>query len=340
MDLFTSQNQSFKLNHSPFLNYLSQKNIWVGTSSWKYEGWKNIVYLNSYSSKKEFEKTCLTEYSSTFNLVGVDFSFYNPPTPAQFEELILTSKPETKFCFKVHESITTFHYPSIPRLGTLSGTLNQSFFDAEHFVQFVFNPLLTFRQKRSIGPLLFEITPGTQNDQVSLEYLKEKIRHFTLILKSKNLFEPGLFAIEIRNKSWANTSFYSFLKEMEWIPILNSWTRMLPIEDQWHLVKEFDFKELVIRPTQKPGTSFEWAEVNFEPYSEIKRPVLATRKTIQEVLDWCSSKEERKLHLLMNNHLEGSAPLSIQAVLNPALEFFETHPQSREHLRFLKPTVN
>ena len=66
------------------LNELRERNIWIGTSSWKYEGWLGQIYTaERYStrgrfSKKKFEETCLEEYAETFPIVCGDFSFgYN-----------------------------------------------------------------------------------------------------------------------------------------------------------------------------------------------------------------------------------------------------------------------
>ena len=38
-----------------------QSNIYLGTSSWKYEGWQGMVYNKHYPSKKAFRQRCLTE---------------------------------------------------------------------------------------------------------------------------------------------------------------------------------------------------------------------------------------------------------------------------------------
>ena len=52
------------------LRELASENIWIGTSSWKYEGWLGQIYTPSRYrtrgkfSKKLFEETCLAEYAS------------------------------------------------------------------------------------------------------------------------------------------------------------------------------------------------------------------------------------------------------------------------------------
>ncbi|MGH9591440.1 MAG: DUF72 domain-containing protein, partial [Bryobacteraceae bacterium] len=54
------------------LRALAQKNIWIGTSSWKYQGWLGQIYtpdrytIRGRFSKKRFESECLAEYAETF----------------------------------------------------------------------------------------------------------------------------------------------------------------------------------------------------------------------------------------------------------------------------------
>src|SRR5258708_27696046 len=64
------------------LRALAQQGVFIGGSSWKYEGWLGQIYTPEryYSrgrfSQKRFEETCLQEYAETFPIVCGDFSFY------------------------------------------------------------------------------------------------------------------------------------------------------------------------------------------------------------------------------------------------------------------------
>ena len=59
---------------------LTKEGVYIGTSSWKYEGWLGMIYspekyLRYFKSgppklqKGRFEKTCLAEYAQTFKTV-------------------------------------------------------------------------------------------------------------------------------------------------------------------------------------------------------------------------------------------------------------------------------
>ena len=68
------------------LRQLAARNILIGGSSWKYEGWLGQIYRRERYlsrgrfSKKLFEAECLREYSEVFPTVCGDFAFYQFPT--------------------------------------------------------------------------------------------------------------------------------------------------------------------------------------------------------------------------------------------------------------------
>ena len=82
------------------LSRLAQQNLFIGTSSWKYEGWLGHIYTperyfaNGRFSRKRFESDCLAEYAETFPVVCGDFSFYQFPT-ADFWRKLFTNTPST-----------------------------------------------------------------------------------------------------------------------------------------------------------------------------------------------------------------------------------------------------
>ena len=65
---------------------LGAKGVFIGTSSWKYEGWLGQIYTRERYlsrgkfSRRVFEQECLREYSETFPAVCGDFAFYQFPT--------------------------------------------------------------------------------------------------------------------------------------------------------------------------------------------------------------------------------------------------------------------
>ncbi len=61
------------------LQRLASRQVWIGTSSWKYEGWMGQIYTRERYLKRGrfsqsyFASACLREYAETFPIVCGDF---------------------------------------------------------------------------------------------------------------------------------------------------------------------------------------------------------------------------------------------------------------------------
>ena len=92
---------------APRLKSLASQGVYLGTSSWKYEGWLGSVYNEArYQtrrklSKKKFDDTCLVEYAETFPTVCGDFAFYQFPSEQYWAKLFDAVPGNFIFGFKV-----------------------------------------------------------------------------------------------------------------------------------------------------------------------------------------------------------------------------------------------
>lgn len=79
------------------LRRLAEQGIFIGTSSWKYEGWLGQIYTperyftRGKFSRKKFDDTCLEEYGEIFPAVCGDFSFYQFPSDEYWRKLFGSS---------------------------------------------------------------------------------------------------------------------------------------------------------------------------------------------------------------------------------------------------------
>src|SRR3954453_3737075 len=91
----------------PRLKALAERGVYLGTSSWKYEGWLGSIYTperyftRGKFSRKKFEAECLQEYAETFPAVGGDFSFYQFPSPEFWSQLFTGLPANFEFGLKV-----------------------------------------------------------------------------------------------------------------------------------------------------------------------------------------------------------------------------------------------
>src|SRR6476646_10472574 len=78
---------------------LAHQGVFIGTSSWKYPGWRGQLYTDDHYvwrgrfSEKRFEQLCLSEYSEVFKTVCVDAAYYKFPDKHYLQQLV-ESVPE------------------------------------------------------------------------------------------------------------------------------------------------------------------------------------------------------------------------------------------------------
>src|SRR5689334_15505982 len=76
------------------LSTLAAQGLYIGTSSWKYSGWRHQLYdearyvYRGKFSEARFERLCLGEYAEVFKTVCVDAAYYQFPTARYVADLI------------------------------------------------------------------------------------------------------------------------------------------------------------------------------------------------------------------------------------------------------------
>ncbi len=76
------------------LRWLAERGVFIGTSSWKYEGWLGKLYTHDRYltrgklSQAKFERECLSEHAEVFTTVCVDAGYYRFPSPKWVQQLM------------------------------------------------------------------------------------------------------------------------------------------------------------------------------------------------------------------------------------------------------------
>lgn len=296
------------------LQELANEQIFLGGSSWKYEGWLGQIYSDQRYltrgrfSKKKFEQDCLAEYAETFPIVCGDFSFYQFPTDDFWKQLFSRVPPSLKFALKVPEEITVKRFPVHPRYGPKAGLDNPTYLNYELFEANFLRPLEPHQQQIAVLILEFGTFPKGVYEDVN-NFLAE-LEPFLAALP-KDRFH---FAIEVRNPEFLRPEYFEVLSKNGVAHVFNSWTRMPPIEEQIKIPGAFTAPFIVARALLRPGRSYEKAVESFSPYTEIRDPNPEVREAIKNLI---SEARQRKIpgYLFVNNRLEGNSPMTIKAVV-------------------------
>jgi uncharacterized protein YecE (DUF72 family) len=296
------------------LRELAAKQIYIGGSSWKYQGWLDQIYsrerylARGKFSKKTFEQECLREYAEVFPTVCGDFAFYQFPTQ-EFWSRLFTRVPEHfRFAFKVPEQVTCKVFPAHPRYGPQAGRENEAFLDAHVFREMFVRPLLAHREKTAL--LIFEFGTFSRKAFPEPAAFLERLDPFLAEL-------PGEFryAVEVRNPELLEKEYFECLRARGVAHVYNAWSRMPELQRQIAIPGSVTADFQVCRALLRFGRVYEEAVDAFAPYREVQDPNPEARQSMRILID--RARENRQsLFLFVNNRLEGNAPMTILSLVD------------------------
>jgi uncharacterized protein YecE (DUF72 family) len=297
------------------LRKLASENVYIGGSSWKYEGWLGQIYTRERYlsrgkfSKKQFEADCLREYAETFPTVCGDFAFYQFPTDDFWRNLFGKTPSGFQFAFKVPEQITCKVFPTHPRYGPQAGTDNEGFLDAQMLREMFLRPLLPYRDKTAL--LIFEFGAFGRRAFAELGEFLDRLDPFLAQLPRE-----FRYAVEIRNPEFLEKDYFSVLRRHGVAHVYNAWSKMPELGRQMAIPDSVTADFMVSRALLRRGRVYEEAVATFAPYTEVKDPNPETRESLRALIAQ-ATEERRALFIFVNNRLEGNAPMTILSVVDP-----------------------
>jgi uncharacterized protein YecE (DUF72 family) len=297
---------------------LAREGIFVGTSSWKYEGWLDLLYTperymtRGRVSRAKFEKTCLAEYAEVFKTVCLDGGFYQFPNARLLEGIFAQAPEDFRLTLKVTEDITVRRFPALARYGKRAGQENPYFLDAVLFVASFLGPLEPYRGR--IGAIIFEFSQFHDGDWTNLREFVEALDAFL-----GRLPKGWDYAVEVRNRGLLRAEYFDVLRRHGVAHTFNSWSRMPPVSEQLALAGSFTADFAAARFLLKPGRTYEEAVEKFQPYREVKEPYEEARDAMAKLLTPTPRLLNRR-YIYVNNRLEGCSLWTIYAVISGLLK--------------------
>ena len=297
------------------LSDLARENIFIGGSSWKYEGWLGQIYspqrytVRGKFSKRAFEQECLREYAETFPIVCGDFAFYQFPTEDYWRKLFTLAPPYFRFGFKAPEQITAKAYPVMPRYGALAGQENETFLSAHTFREMFLRPLWQYRER--VAVIIFEFGAFGLKSMDDLSEFLDKLDPFLASLPRE--FQYG---VEIRNPEFLQADYFNCLANHNVAHVYNAWARMPELHDQMAIPNSTTAGFTVCRALLRKGRAYEQAVASFSPYTEIKDPNPEARASMRTLITRARDTKH-PLFLFVNNRLEGNSPMTILSLVDP-----------------------
>ena len=271
------------------------KNIYFGSCSWKYPSWEGLVY--SSGSPSNF----LEEYAQKYQTVEIDQWFwslgkasYGLPNRALVAEYNEATPSDFRFTIKAPNAITA------TRAYRAKTEPNQLFLQPE-VCNRVLDRIEPLRPK--LGLLMFQFEYLNKEKMDSRKQFLDRLEAFFSALPK------GLpYAVEIRNPRWIDASWFSFLQEQQVAPVLlqGYWMDDIAASLQ-HYGSNLGNKACIRlhgddRQGIEKATGENWDKVVTPRDEELTRIAPLIAKV---------AKEGTTLYINVNNHYEGSSPLTI-----------------------------
>ncbi|MBA3317199.1 MAG: DUF72 domain-containing protein [Gemmatimonadales bacterium] len=278
-----------------------------GASSWNYPGWRGLVYHRTYEGKGAPARM-LEEYSAfpLFRTVGIDSSFYAPPTDEVLRSYAERLPAGFPCVSKVWNQITV-HAFTKAQDPARAGKVNPDFLDPEVFLEAVYEP---YRQHFAdhTGPFVFEFQAIARGSGIGASEFAGRLDRFFSALPRE-----GQYAVEVRNEEFLTPMYFAVLREHGVAHVFSSWTRMPAIGDQLDLPGSVSGLFLIARALLRPGRTYDEAVDAFAPYDRIQEPNPELRRDILRLIDTAVTTRI-PAYLLVNNRAEGSSPLTVAEV--------------------------
>ena len=276
----------------------------IGTCSWKYDSWRGIVY----SSKPKINY--LEEYSTRYNTVEIDQWFWSLfddivrlPEESTVKEYNNSVPDDFRFTLKVPNSITlTHYYPSKTVKGLKE---NPNFLSPDLYHEFlkVLQPMSS-----KIGALMFQFEYLNKQKMSSQAEFFDRLEAFY-----ENVDKTYPCAFEIRNPNYLNNIYFDFIKRSDSAHVLLQGYFMPPIIDVFKKYYEQIGDPVIIRLHGPDRKKIE--ELTGKDWSKIVLPKDEKLSVIPSIINYFSEKEI-DVYVNVNNHFEGSAPLTIEKIKN------------------------
>ena len=271
----------------------------IGTCSWKYDSWKGLIY-------PDFgEFNYLEEYSKHYNTVEIDQWFWSLnkdkaylPKPNIVGEYDESTPDDFKFTIKMPNSLTLTHpYKSTtPNPYFLSTELMKSFI---HSIE----PLLD-----KVGVLMFQFEYLNKQKMNSLKEFINKFQQF------RNTIDKSIpIGIEIRNPNYLKEEYFQFLLDNNIAHVFLQGYYMPNITEVFN-----NFNNLLTSTTVIRLHGYDRKGIEKEANNQWNKIIQPKDDELPEIIKMIKTLNSKNtdLYLNINNHYEGSAPLTINKIKN------------------------
>lgn len=285
----------------------------LGTMSWAYPGWANLVYDGAFS-KKTLSEHGLTAYAQhpLLRSVEIDRSYYEPLSAATYHAYAAQTPADFRFVVKAHLECTTYRHPDRPHAGAKAGQRNVHYLDPAYATEHVVRPLLEGLGERAFA-LLFQFPPQ-QLDERPTE-LAKRLQRFLIALPPA----PFAYAVELRNRELFTPAYGEALVATGAIHCHNVWPDVPSLLAQVKALPPATRRPLLVRWLMPQGDDYDASMARSQPFHRLVRPDPVNLAAVARLVRSAQLHEVPAL-VAIDNRAEGCAPATATRLARSILE--------------------
>ncbi len=291
----------------------------LGTSSWHFPGWAGLVWQGDYDGAV-LSRHGLAAYAQhpLLRTVSLDRNFYRALTASQFAAYAAQVPEDFRFVVKAPSVVSDALVRAEDGRGQRP---NPAFLNPQLAVQDFVQPALDGLGHR-VGALVFQLSPLPA---ALLARMPEVLARLDAMLGALPALRPtapdGVIAVEVRNPEFLTPEFARVLNAHGATYCLGLHPRLPAIEDQLPLLRALWPGPLVCRWNLNRlhgAYGYEEAKGLYEPFDRLVDPDPHTRQVLARVIAG-TTQAGQAAYVTINNKAEGSAPRSVQALVDAVL---------------------
>lgn len=292
------------------------RHIHLGTSTWSYPGWQDLVWAGRHS-EATLSKTGLTAYAAhpLLRAVGIDRGFYRPLAASEYERHASQVPPGFRFTVKAPSLVTDALVRSEDGRGQQPNPL---FLDPTAALQDFIEPVFEGLGAR-IGALVFQLSPLPASRLASMNQQFDQLHALLLALPRP---PAGVIAVEVRDAQWLGTDLVALLRDAGARYCLGLHPKLPPLQEQLPLLRAMWPGPLVVRwnLNRLHGPyGYEDAEKRYGEFKEMLDPDPDTRAALARIIRGTAAAGQ-DCFVTISNHAEGCAPLSVRALAEAVVD--------------------
>lgn len=304
------------------LGRLLPRSVRLGTSSWYFPGWRDLVWRGDTDyTESQLARHGLSAYARhpLFRCVGIDRTFYQPLTVAEYTRYADQVPNDFRFVVKAPAMVTD----AVMR-GKRGDPIepNPLFLDPSAAIDHFVRPAIEGLSNRA-GPLLFQLSP-LPGEMKSADGGIGTIERIGALLNALPVSIGGIapvYAVELRDNELLTPRFVRTLREYGARLCIALHPRMPVAARQSAALRAMDALDeegddwrlkgpLVVRWNLAAGLRYEEARTRYAPFDRLVDPDIPTRGTLAHLIH-VAIKSHQPSFIVANNKAEGSAPLTL-----------------------------